>query len=104
VCLATGGDPLDIPALLREFQGPCLVFIRAAHGVTGFLSTYGLARDQELCLARPHDQVDLIIIPCVHHPAGHRHGIISVVPRYAKLTLIGYSIELCLLLLVLLLA
>ena len=101
--LATGGDTRDVPTLLREFQGPRLVFIRAAHRVTGFLSTYGLAWDQELCLTRPHDQIDLIIISCVHHAPGHCHGIISVVPRYAKLSLIGHSIELCLLLLVLLL-
>ena len=43
--LATRSDPLDVPTLLREFQGPSLVFIRATHGVTGFLSTNGLARD-----------------------------------------------------------
>ena len=100
--LATGGDTWDISTLLREFQGPRLVFISAAHRVTGFLSTYGIARDQELCLARPHDQIHLIIISSVHHPPGHRHRIISVVPHYAKLRLIGHSIELCLLLLVLL--
>ena len=102
--LATGGDTWDVSALLWEFQGPRLVFIRAAHGVTGFLSTYGIARDQELSLTRPHDQIHLIIISCMHHAPGHRHRIISVVPHYAKLRLIGHSIELCLLLLVLLLA
>ena len=100
--LATGGDTWDVSALLREFQGPRLVLIRAAHGVTGFLSS--IARDKELSLTRPHDQIHLIIISCVHHAPCHCHRIISIVPQYAKLRLIGNSIELCLLLLVLLLA
>jgi hypothetical protein len=100
--LATGGDTWDVSTLLREFQGPCLVFIHAAHGVTGFLSS--ITRDQELCLTRPHDKIYLIIISCMHHAPGHCHRIISIVPQYAKLRLIGHSIELCLLLQVLLLA
>jgi hypothetical protein len=97
-----GGDTWDVSTLLREFQSPRLVFIRASHGITGFLSTYGIARDKELCLTSPHDQIYLIIISSVHHAPSHCHRIISVVPHYAKLRLIGHSIELCLLLLMLL--
>ena len=100
----TGGDAWDISALLREFQGPRLVLIRAAHGVAGLLSTYGLTRDQELCLARPHNQIDLIIISRMHHASGDCYRMISIVARYSKLSLIGHSIELSLLVLVLLLA
>jgi hypothetical protein len=90
--LATRGDSRDVSTLLREFQGPRLVFIRAPHGVAGFLSTYGFAGDQELCLTCAHNQIDFIIIPCVHHTPGHCHRIISVVPGYAKLSLILHSI------------